>query len=251
VSRSELRDYCRGIDQSWVDDPTNQDMRYDRSKYRAALASLNAHGLQTAAIAASARHLAEARSALSMALHDRAKAVAQSVDGAILLDADGFFDMPPEFQRRLAQSALQWVSRAEYGPRGGSLTAAIAALSAGKTTTLAGCMITRARGTISVSRELGAVTGTQVAPHQVWDRRWQITGPKPPAGAVIAALGEAGLIQCTNWRETGRPRATLLVSPALWARNRLISAPLAEITPKWQAKISENVEDFFTSLLSR
>ncbi|MEY8840489.1 tRNA(Ile)-lysidine synthetase, partial [Cribrihabitans sp. XS_ASV171] len=74
-------------------------------------------------------------------------------------------------------------------------------------------------------------------------------GPAIP-GAVIRALGPDGLFQCPDWRETGRPRQSLLASPSVWKDERLLAAPCAGEARGWAARRIGGEEEFYASLLS-
>jgi len=99
---------------------------------------------------------------------------------------------------------------------------------------------------LRITREHQALRDMTGATDRPWDGRWQLDGPHDPA-LHVAALGEAGLRLCPDWRETGLPRAALLASPAVWEGERLIAAPLAGVNPDWSARI---VADFHATLLS-
>jgi tRNA(Ile)-lysidine synthase len=66
----------------------------------------------------------------------------------------------------------------------------------------------------------------------------------------VRALGEAGIALCRGWRETGRPRASILGSPAVWRGADLVAAPLARAEPAWTATTEGGSEGFFRSILS-
>jgi tRNA(Ile)-lysidine synthase len=67
---------------------------------------------------------------------------------------------------------------------------------------------------------------------------------------TIRALGEAGLAQCPDWRDTGLPRDTLLAAPGVFDAATLVAAPLAGAPNGWSAEIVPPRGDFFTSVLS-
>jgi tRNA(Ile)-lysidine synthase len=64
---------------------------------------------------------------------------------------------------------------------------------------------------------------------------------------MVGALGAEGLRQCPNWRETGFSRAALVVSPAIWRDETLISAPLTGFSNGWTAEIAQGFHSFLIS----
>lgn len=234
VGRAELRAYLRAQGHAWCEDPSNEDTRFGRVRARQALAALGPLGIEAETLARVAGNLAEARDALQVQTRAAAVACARIDAGDVLFDRPGLAAQPPEIKRRLVAQALQWIASAPYGPRAQSLLEVLAAIEAGRKFTLHGCLGLPAGAEFRVTREYSAVIGQTVPAPGPWDGRWRMTGPEA-AGAVIAALGESGLAECPDWRETGRPRDSLLSAPALWRDGQLLAAPLARKGDRWQA----------------
>lgn len=129
--RAELRSIVDAAGLDAVDDPTNADERYDRTRARAMLQA--AEWFDAERVAASASHLADAEQALQwIAATELAKR--RSTDGpAVVVDPS---DLPREIQRRLLLIAIRELSGT--APPGPDLAAALGSLIAGKTVTLAG-----------------------------------------------------------------------------------------------------------------
>ncbi|MEO6301462.1 MAG: tRNA lysidine(34) synthetase TilS [Paracoccaceae bacterium] len=231
VSRGELRDYLRGIGVAWADDPSNENVRFDRVKARQALRVLEPLGVTAARLAEVAGHLAEARDALEGVADLAAVHVLRAEAGVVRISAQGLSAQPAEVQRRLVLRVIQWIAPAEYGPRGTAVTALLARLLAGKPGVLAGCRFIVGKGGIVAFREGKAVEGVVCGLDQLWDGRWRALGPLPE-GAEVRALG-AGIALCPEWRATGLPRAALMAGPSLWLGVRLIAAPLAGLAPEF------------------
>lgn len=248
ASRVELRAEleARGID--WIEDPSNENARFDRVKARKALAALAPLGISAESLGATVEHLARAESALRHALGRLVEAHVREVSGDLLIDAAGFaqgFD--PEMQRRLIVAALRWVSGADYAPRAAKVEAFLQDWHATQSRTLHGCRILVEGGAMRITREAQAVAELRVPAGQNWDR-WNVIGPVRE-GLEIAMLGEAGLPLCPDWRESGHPRSTLLASPAVWEGETLVAAPLAGLGNGWEARISRDA--FATWLIGR
>ena len=251
VGRAALRDYLSDIGQIWCDDPTNQNEDFDRARMRKALKSLQLAGLTPAHIATSATYLAEAREAMSEALHHFSTRHVRQEFGGLVVTQAAFTTLPSDQQRRLLACAIQWIARADYGPRGTGVEGAIKAIAKGRAITLGGVQIWHKGSDICMGREFAAVAGCTTNLTATWDDRWCVQGPDLPDGATIGALGDKGLKQLPDWRDLQVDRRFLLATPAIWQHEQVICSPLIEKAPKWQAILAEKARDFTTSLLSR
>lgn len=247
VRRAELRDWLRARGIGWAEDPSNDDPRFDRVKARQALAALAPLGIDPAGLLDTAARMRMARQALALAAQAAARALAR-IDGGDVVLAAGFGALPEETRLRIAAHALRWIGGGAYRPRLAALRAALSAVRDGKPATLAGCLLLPEAGGLRIAREPQAVASTVAAPGALWDGRWRLTGPAAE-GCEIRALGAAGLALCPDWRETGRPHATLAASPAVWRGADLVAAPLAGRPAGWRAEPACGEEDFFTSLI--
>lgn len=249
LTREDLRAYLRRNGLTWSEDPSNEDEGYARIRARKALTELENLGITTSALNAVADHMAEAREVLVEATRRAARDLAQVDAGDIVFDTGGLLALPRETRRRLLVAALMWIGGAHYPPRRAELSGLLDALSEGRKATLAGCLLVPGGGQCRLMREFAAVQELTGDPGQPWDRRWHLEGPAVEGGE-IRALGAEGLAQCPGWRDTGRPRDTLLASPALWQGDRLVAAPLAGIGEGWQARCESDQEGVFGELLS-
>ncbi|RBW61559.1 tRNA lysidine(34) synthetase TilS [Phaeobacter gallaeciensis] len=249
ISRADLRHYLETLKESWTEDPSNQDLRFDRIKVRQALEVLEPLGVTQASLSMVARNMEQAREALNWHVHDIAKRVVQFDGGDIVIPRADFLVLPYETRRRLLVGAVNWITASEYGPRRAAVEHVLTALDQGSTGSLGGCHVLKQGDNLRICREYNAVRDLKTKLPEIWDHRWQIIGPTRVEGEV-RALGEAGLQECDDWRATGRPRAALLATPAVWAGARLIAAPLAREEGKWQAKLEIGQEGFLGSLLS-
>lgn len=249
VSRDDLRAFLRARGQEWIDDPSNDALRFDRVKARRALTALAPLGLTAAVLAGVADQMRTARSALDHQTEASARQIARIEGGDVVMDRAGFEGLPAEIRRRLLVGALGWIGSADYGPRAASVQVLLTAVAAGRGGTLAGCRVTLRPSTLRVAREWQVVRGMVAAPGQLWDRRWIVTGPDSN-GLDVKALGEAGLAMVADWRKSGLPRASLLASPSVWRAGALIAAPLARDAPGWTARLAGGEDGYFLSLLS-
>jgi len=223
-ARKDLRLWLQAQGKTWVEDPSNNNPRFERVRARAALTHLQPLGLTPARLAQVADHLAEARAALDVLADQWATQTLREEAGTVLINP-ALWTAPAETQRRVLQRVILWIAPADYAPRGQQLGQLLMRLAQGQAATLAGVRFTQARGVLRALREF-KVTAPRCDADQIWDGRWRVAGDLPQ-GAEVGALDTSGLVQCPDWRSTGLPRAALLASPAVWLGDKLIAAPLA------------------------
>lgn len=237
VHRGELRDWLRARNTGWIDDPSNDNADFERVRIRQAIATL---GLDPAALARAAGHIAEARDALSefAALISRE---AKADRGSLVLKRSAFSDAPPEIRRRLIVAACRWVTGADYPPRRATLLHALRAVAAGGRVTLDGTLITPDGTDLRFSREAAAALRAAPATDTIWDRRWRIEGLAP--GQHVAALGLTPLPRLP-WRDIGMDRDEAAASPAVWQGDALVAAPLLRPVPGLRLEVVRTAADF-------
>lgn len=236
VPRARLRATLNACAQSWVEDPTNVDTALARARLRAALPALGKDALTVDRLAATARHLGQARQALE-AQCDALLAAAVSVHpaGFLRIRRAPLVAAPAEVGLRALARCAATVSGAQYTPRADRLQRLFAALClpAAKARTLGGCRFSPLGDEVLICREGAAVAGPLAlasARSVHWDGRFLVhTGPKLGRGLSIAALGSQG------WRQISatvspKSRRNLPISaraalPALWRAGRVIAVP--------------------------
>ncbi len=249
--RDELRAYLveNGVD--WIDDPSNEDPKYDRVKARQALAILSDLGVTKDGLVATADHMKDARVALEAATKTLADACLEITDaGEARLNIGAFDAAPDELRYRLFSATLQWISGAPYRPRFDSLRGVLTRIGEANGQTLHGCVIRSHSGSIIVRREVARVT-PPCPINSVWDHRWVVTKRGHDPANTIAALGEDGLRECPSWRDTGHAREVLLTSPALWVDGQLVAAPLAGMANGWAIELKYGKKGLHKSLKTR
>lgn len=246
IHRADLRDWMTQRGHFWVEDPSNHDPAYDRVRVRQALAVLADLGITADALASTAQRLSLAHNALRRVAAEAAERLAETRAGVVILDSARMRGLPDETQLRLIADGLRWVSSSPYRPRMTALQPAHAAVMAGRSTTLHGCILIGTKDRILIAREPRAAAGLETPTTALWDSRWRLDGPHAP-GLTIRAIGAQGLRQCPDWRSVGLPHKAMLATPAVWRGSELIAAPLAGNPQGWTARL---VADFATFLKS-
>ena len=129
--RAELGEIVAAAKLTPVDDPSNRDPRHDRTRFRGLLAE--ADWADPERLASSARWLADADEAIEWAMTELVATRLAYDARSVTLDPA---NLPRELQRRLLLAAFD--RHQAPRPRGPDLDRALAALSAGKKTTLSG-----------------------------------------------------------------------------------------------------------------
>lgn len=235
ASRADLQAWLRRRGLVWVDDPTNDNDRYTRTRARRTLQRLKPLGITVDRLGTVIRNLAMAQGALSDAVDRAGRDTVHPFAGALSFQRQAFLDHGPEIDRLLLQAMLGWMAGLAHAPRADSIANLCRAIDEGRDATLAGCRFCHRDGSYTMTREHRAVGGA-VSPDALWDGRWRVTGPAP-AGASLCALGADGLRLLPDWRATGLPREVLMVTPAVWQGNALIAAPLAAPQVGWSAQL--------------
>lgn len=247
--RELLRGFLRRREIEWIEDPSNENERFERVRVRQAMDMLEPLGISTTVLADVAANLRKAREALDWYTFLAARDLTLIVGGYVVFDARKFRVLPDEISRRLLVRALAWISNSPYSARRSAVTDTLAAIRDGRSVTLQGCLVLHRNGRVWICREHNAVRKLRVQATGVWDDRWRFHGGDA-SDYEIGALGEHGLSQCPDWRETGFPHRVLLSSPALWKQDILVAAPLAGRSEGWRAELIGGQEEFFASLLS-
>lgn len=243
--RQELRDWLTLAGVEWADDPSNEDTRFDRVKARKALGVLGDLGLDAERLAKTALQLQQAREALEIATVKLANEIAEPSElGDVQLLRKPLMEAPVETRFRLLAWSLQWVSGEAYRPRLASLAGV---LGNSDDRCLHGCLI-RHEGECMVLRREPAGVGEAVAVGQIWDGRWQTSGPN---GAKVRALGENGLKQCVDWRNFGHNRETLLTTPTFWNGEELLANPFVKPVASCKATLRGGKIAYFKNIVRR
>ena len=220
-TRAELHHFAQVLKIPYVDDPSNDDPRFDRVKARQALDALEPLGLTREGLVRTANAMAGARKALGRRAAQVAGKVSRFEHGHLVFDRDGLASVETDTQRRIMAAALQWTGHDPYRPRFDSLSRMLDEAQAGKSGTLHGCQIVVGKSAIHVVREYEAVRQS-VASEGPWDDVWHLKA-ETPGDYTLRALGPEGLKQID--RPPGVPAAALYSLPAVWNQETVVSVP--------------------------
>ncbi len=237
VSRDDLRAYLSQHNQPWIEDPSNQDQRYDRIKVRTLLANPPLPGLTHEAIIQSAKALASAHTALEAWTLEKVRAhmTWDNLGKIVLHDRMKLAAWPDELARRVLLAGLQAASGNTVPPRRADMLRLMidVARSDFRAATLSGVILSADGDDLVMVREPRAVT--HVVPLGVgvqsfiWDGRYEISVTGMPNGCHVTALGEAGRQSILKQLTEKKTVALAQTQPALWQGDVVLAVPTAGI----------------------
>lgn len=238
VPKARLVATLEAAAQPWIEDPSNEDIRYARVRMRRLLPVLAKDGLTAARIADAARRLGRARAALD---REVARLLARAAwvhpAGHLHLSQAAVQEAPAEVALRALARCVAAVGGGEHALRAERLERLHAALAGGdrfKGRTLGGCRILRHHDTLLICREAAAAAAELLLRPGLrarWDGRFEVTvaADFPPGRRVVLRrLGEPG------WRLAGPlgggragaiPAPARAALPSLWDRHGLAAVP--------------------------
>lgn len=244
VPRAALRAVVVRAGMQAIEDPSNDNLKFDRVKARQLLTDLSVLGVSPQRLADTAAHMGRARLALDTATAGwlQAHAVLHPT-GHIEAQASALFDAPDEIALRVLAEMLKCVGARDYPPRFDALNGLWAAMQDGslaRARTLNGCKLQLRGDQLLVMRETSAVmnvapVSVKLAQSVVWDGRFVMTLKRRPKGAgplIVRALGTEGLRALADLELAGlaletplAPKAVFPALPALWVSGQLVAAP--------------------------
>jgi tRNA(Ile)-lysidine synthase len=240
LPKPRLQAYLQAAKQTWVEDPSNADLRHERVRWRRLMPVLEAAGVDPARLAEGAARFAEERSALDRTVAAwLAEAASPSWLGYVVLQMERFPELDPAIAEAVLVRVLGAVGGNPYPPRRKRLSRLLAARRrnpARLTCTLAGCVLRLQHGRLVVTREPAAAK--EMCPARagslLWDGRFELILSGPPESLEklrISALGASGLsearqrLQAAGLPPLRAPAGHLRALPALWRGEELIEIP--------------------------
>jgi tRNA(Ile)-lysidine synthase len=252
VTKADLQATLRAAGQEWIEDPSNRDPAFARTRLRRTLAALADAGLTAPALAAAAGRLGQSRAALERATWALlARAAAVHPAGYATVARDVLAEAPKQIAIRALDRLVACVGGRRYPEPAAKierLHVRLAAASGALSLTLGGCRLAAAGRDVLICREargepepVPAVPGTR----RLWDGRFVIdvaksgatagrrargaSGGAPAAGAVLARLGRQGWAEIVRrdpaLRSTPVPAPARASLPALGDDRGIVGVP--------------------------
>lgn len=251
VTRSDLRTLLKNRNIAWQEDPSNDDLRFDRVKARQMLPVLADLGLTPDRLIQTAAHMERASASLWQAAAAFAQSHCRSEAGDLVFDSAILAEPWGDTEPRCLAAALRWMGGRDYRPRFAALSDAVQAVRRAEQRTLNGVLWIPEAGGLRLSRELSATQAPVCISGEttLWDGRWEIIAPDGYAAGPDTRVGALGdlIIDCPDWRSVGMPRSTLMASPCIFDKAGLIAAPIAGVGAGWTARIVADLPRFLLS----
>jgi tRNA(Ile)-lysidine synthase len=225
----------------FVEDPSNEDIRYERPRLRRLFPALDAAGISAPALARSARRLGEAQVALRYAEELFVKSLDLTFGNEVFaaFDREAFSQGPAYLRQKVLARLVARYGGASPEPQLSEIEDLTARLQRDEkcTATLGGAMISGGSRLVRVWREAGRLDqrGLDLSPgeSQIWDRRFILRWAPVGSGTVatpvtIRPLGAenysriAGRLAATPRRPPARAAHSL---PSFWAGGELLAVP--------------------------
>jgi tRNA(Ile)-lysidine synthase len=230
VPRARLAEVSGASELATVNDPSNEDLRFDRVRMRALMPALSDHGLTPDRLAGTAGRLRRAAAALD----HYAKAL---IDNDFQVDRFGvcsgsaapLAEAPEEVALRALALILMAVGGADYTPRLDGIEPILAAILAaeGKAKlkrTLHGVVLSLQEGRLMAGREWGregiATVTAAAGSTLVWDGRFRVHVPGA-ADLSVGPLGRSTRRLCSKAVD----RTALRTLPGVFSGETLIALP--------------------------
>ncbi|SDR32922.1 tRNA lysidine(34) synthetase TilS [Pseudovibrio sp. Tun.PSC04-5.I4] len=185
ISKTRLKLTLHAANVPWFEDPSNDDEKYTRVKFRKAQGELNELGLTSSKLADTARRMARAADAIDQWVDEVAeKSCAFHSAGPVRFDSSCLEYVPDEIGLRLVGRLVRHISGAPYVPRLAKLEGLYDVLKAeggSRAATLGGVRFTLAKphsdSVWFCFREAGRIGLPEIdvnpGDEGVWDNRWR------------------------------------------------------------------------------
>ena len=182
LDREQLRGYLRIKGHAWIDDPSNEDDRFERVRIRTALTNLRTFGIDRRRLADLADECREAADVLgAMADAHVAEYVTVHPRGFATFPTDAFLGLPLPVRLRVLRRLLPGIGSGKLPLRSEIAQLAEALERPGCKQTLGGAVIWRRAREILMAREAGRIAdGVVTVPAErkvIWDGRFEIVAP--------------------------------------------------------------------------
>lgn len=237
LPKLRLSETLKAQNVEWVEDPSNRNHKYTRTRVRNLLPALSAEGLPASRLAATTQRLGQARSGTEAAVTSAlARAVSIHPTGILFLRPEVLWRLPHDVALRCLARLLTTVSGNDYGPRLERLESLyekiLEGLSAG--VTLSGCRLMPWRQILVVCRENRQISRKPLVVGRLarWDGRFDIMLAENLESVArtlrIGALGSGGwaeIRKSVSPETLGFPPLAGDAVAALWDDEGVAAAP--------------------------
>ncbi len=241
-SKGRLTACLRAASTPFIRDPSNDNAAFERVRLRHAANTLASVGITRSSLAMTAARLGRSRDALHSVTEDFLdRHFHVTILGQGKISREAIEAVPDDIALRALARILTLIAGAEEPPRLLKLEKLFSNLYLRKgETTLGGCIMIEASGTLNFYREPGRQRAkpltVEAGAERVWDGRFALGfAPVEDSTMTVRPLGADGWLSYKKAiKEKGLPltanRLAALTTPALWKGNRLLCAPLLNLS---------------------
>lgn len=239
---------------TWVEDPSNANPAFERTRLRGAAAALASIGLTSGPIALTARRLARARQALDWSCDQLWHELVDCNGGAFgNLPESSWRAQPEELRIRLLVRLLSaFGGHADPVPlaKAERLAGRLLAPPKPRASTIAGCRVECRDGQLLVWREAGRrdIPELQIPPGEtaVWDHRFRVSVPAGSSSKAwrVTSLGKArrrGMLASLALPRSKLPNRIADTLPVVWLNGIPVFIPHLQWRAREPAGIAERV----------
>ena len=233
-SRAALREMLHARQQDWIDDPTNDDQRFERARIRAAINQLQTGLIDMSAAARSAERLRGHAEILDSTLMQLAKDLTSTTRfGEVILAAQPFrAERQSTAKEQLMRAILRYYAGDDVVVRFSEIQEMVRKVEQGEAMTLRG-VAGRPSGTTYVfRRERVACRPSRFG--TAWDNRWYVGGSQD--GVSLRALDVDGLRECGK-RPHGLRADVARTFPSIWYEDQLLATPFLKPSEQFRFRL--------------
>lgn len=240
VSRSQLRGVLTAADQDWINDPSNSNEIYLRTRLGRLVTGLQNSGLPVQRIVALAAGFGELRDGFDAIIDEILRmGVTLHCEGYATVNARLLVQMHEEVGRRLLIHLVRLIGGKPYAPRRDRVDRAVDRLRSNitpKSMTLGGCRIMHQGHEIMISREvrrdesqMAVLPGDNVHWRGLFACSISADSPANSAPVYVRSLGPEGwrevVKECPELRNSAIPYPVRLALPALADEREIVAVP--------------------------
>ena len=235
VSKIRLKETLSAMDQDWIEDPSNQNPAYRRTKMRKLVTALEHKGLDAVRLGSLIDHFADLRNlAAEIVAVFMNEAVQIYPEGYGVARGDVLGQLPEPIIERILVRLTKIFGGKTYPPRRDRLVRAVKQLKENnfRGFTLGGCRFSEKSNEIMICREMRGISSRQITTRDdfIWDNLFDIEIRGAWGNKVyLAPLGKKGwaeiLQKRPELREISLPYPVRLTLPALFDQSGVIAVP--------------------------
>ncbi|MDC3068184.1 tRNA lysidine(34) synthetase TilS, partial [Paracoccaceae bacterium] len=252
IRKESLRNYLKDKGCDWIEDPSNNDTRYQRVKIRKLLEKLKSEKMLSPNIVNTTSHMSRASEVLKDVAISKCKKLIVFDDlGSIFFSLREFEGLFQETRFRILAGIISWYSGQHFKPRFQqieNLNRKLQNVEVIKGVTLGGVIFKKKMDIVTVFRELNAISVAVPFENEtmIWDYRWRIkVRGKLNSSWQIKPFGNLMNV-CNGANFKNKIDKDAIVStPAIVHRNKVIALPVGHYDCNVRFELLKDDDHFY------